>query len=486
MKKQIADWTLYKWRYILGYGSLIVLLLLAVTSAAIYAPGGITQSEIDSIAITNQLAEGNFAVVNLPFHLLQLAGFKIFGVSILTIKLPSIILSIISAVAMFFLLRRWFKPNIAILSMLIMAVTGQFIFIAQNATPHILYVLYTALILLFATLVFQKAKRKLLWKALLAVTVGLSLYTPYFLYILVGLIIGALIHPHTRHSLVKPKQRKNWLIAFAALLIIVAPLIYLCYSSDLLLTSIIGHEALEINVVENLKIIFKTYFWTEPIVAFGQILPIMDFSTLALIILGTLSLFRQRYTARAYMIAIWMIIAIPLLALRPHLTIIITIPLFILLAIGVETLLSEWYKLFPKNPYARTAGLLFIITLISVMIFSGIDRFVHGYRHMPQAAREFSSDISLVNHQLSKKPAKTNLIVDEKELPLYQAMAKNNKLEIDVMTDVNNLSSANVIVTRAAKSLVPQKGWQNQQIITNSWTENGDRLYLYKVDPNKL
>lgn len=485
MKKQIIDLLLYRWRYILGYGALALLFAISVTTAALYAPGGISQSEIDSIATTNLLASGDWSIPNLPLHLLQLASFSLFGVSIFSIKLPSLIMSMIAAAAMFFLLRRWFKSSIAVLSMLIMTVTGQFIFVAQSATPHITYVAFTALILLFASLVFQKAKHPLLWKISLAATIGLSFYTPYFIYINAGLLLAALIHPHTRYNLFKKSERPSWLIAAGTVLLITAPLIYLCSTSPELINILLGQLSSEINLIANLKLLAQTYFWISPIVSSGQILPIMDFSTLALIILGILALFRQRHTARSYMIVTWMVLAIPLLIIRPNMTIIITIPLFILLAIGVETLLGEWYKLFPKNPYARGTGLVFIIALISVMIFSGFDRFTGGYRQMPEAAREFSKDISLVKEQLAKRPVRTAIVVGEKELPLYEALARHSRVEL-ITTTGTDVSVGNILVTREAKDLVPEDKWTKQGIITNDWSEKANRLYLYKSTQNRL
>lgn len=483
MKKHLIDLWIYRQRYIIGYAALIVLFITSVTLAGLYTPGGLTQAEVNSVGYTNEVADGNFAVPNVPFHLLRLASFELFGVSILSVKSPAIILSVIATITIFFLLRRWFKPNIVVLSMLIMITTGQFIFVAQNATSTILYVTYTALILLFASLIIQKAKHQLLWKICLAITVALSCMTPYFIYINIGLLIVALIHPHTRHHLFKRSQRRNWLIAAGVLLLCLAPLIYVLTRHPEFSTQLIGYDYFKPDIINNLKVLVHTFFWVTPTVINSQITPVMDFSALALIILGAIVMFRQRYTARAYMITAWIIIALPLLIINPALVVFITVPLFILLAIGIEKLLSEWYKLFPKNPYARGAGLVFIIGLIGVMILSGIDRFTNGYHYMPEAAREFSTDLNLVKEQLSKKPARTALIVSDSELPLYQALARYNDFDLSVATRPTGADSTNAIVARSAKDLVPQQ-WQLQGIITNDRIDEGDRLYLYKVIKN--
>lgn len=484
MKKELADLFLYRRRYVLGYSALVVLLVAAVLTASIYAPGGLTQAEIDSIKYTNQLAAGNLSVPNLPFHALQLASFSILGVSILSVKLPSIILSLIGAVAMFFLLRRWFKSNVAVLSMLIMTTAGQFIFIGQSATPHILYITLTALILLFASLTLQKKKGQTLWKIALATVVGLSLYTPYFVYVIAGLVIAGLIHPHTRHILFRRSGRKGWIFASIALAAVIAPLIYLCVNQPSLINQIIGSDSLNFDALENIKTILRNYFWVTPIVSSGQIMPIMDFSAVALIILGVLSLFRHRYTARSYMITSWIVFTLPIIIMQPQLTVMITVPLFILLAVGVETLMSEWYKLFPKNPYARGAGLVLIIGLIGVIVLSGVDRFVNGYRHMPEAAREFSTDVTLVKKNIDEGSVKTLLLVTKKEKPLYDALADHNQLNMIVSTELSHEIDT-TLVTRAARHKV-QGNWSLQKVITNELSEEGDRLYLYKLPGNEL
>lgn len=479
MKKQLADLTLYKWRYILGYGILALLFVASVAVASVYAPGGLTQLEIDSLGITNRLAAGDFNTANLPFHLLQLASLSLFGVSIFTIKLPAIILSVIAAAATFFLLRRWFKSNIAILSMLIMTVTGQFIFIAQNATPQILYITYSALILLFVSLIIQKAKNQLFWKIGLGISVALSLYTPYFIYINTALLLVALIHPHTRYHLLRRGQRKKWLIAGLIILVLIAPLIYLSLTSPSLLTDMLGYKSLETNVIANLKLLIFTYFWVTPLVDYGQIIPIMDFSALVLIALGVLMLIQQRHLARTYMIVAWLVTTLLVLFFQPSLTVAITLPLFILLAIGVETLLSEWYKIFPNNPYARGTGLVLIVSLISMMIISGADRFVYGYRYMPEAARQYNIDLPLVKKELAKKPVPTFMLVGEDEQPIYEALSKKTRQKLEV-SNVSVTELGTAIATRKALNVVPEK-WQLQRIITNDRLENGNRLYVFKT-----
>ena len=157
------------------------------------------------------------------------------------------------------------------------------------------------------------------------------------------------------------------------------------------------------------------------------------------------------------------------------------IPLFILLAIGVETLLNEWYKLFPKNPYARGTGLILIVGLISVMILSGADRFVNGYRHTPDAVQAFSTDLTLIRKQLQKHPVRTKIVVNEHERPLYDALARHSYKDLVVTTGTATGSDVtNVLVSRSSRQHIPTS-WKLRNIITNDRTIESDRFYLYKA-----
>lgn len=491
MKKYVIDLFVYRWRYVFGYGSLILVLVSAMVIASLYSPGGLSEAEIAAMATNGELSISNISTPNLPFHLLQHVMFSLFGVSILTVKLPSIIFSIMASVAIFFLLRRWLKPNITILSMLIIVATSQYLFISQSATPNVLYVLYSALILLFTSLIMQHAKYAAVWKTCLGAILAISLYTPYFIYINLGLVIVALLHPHTRYFIFKKQERANWITASVVFIALIMPLLYMSASNPNLIEQLLGIPKFDnIDLVTSTKQLIYSYFWIEPIVLNGKILPFIDYSALALAVLGVIVLITQRHSARAYMIGAWTALTIPLLIIQPDLTAITTVPIIILLAVGLETLLHEWYKLFPKNPYARGTGLFFTVALVTVMVVSGIDRFTNGYRYMPTAAREFNDDISLVKQIIDDRPVRTLIVVDKSEKPLYEALARYNyndlKLIIVTASEGNSDDIGNAIVTHEARNQLVQNSWVLQGITTNDRYHEADRLYVYKTTPDAV
>lgn len=485
MKKQkVTDIFLYRWRYIFGYTLLALSYIGAVIVSALYAPGGLSQAEIDMVNTTNHLnlSIDGLAVTNLPFHVLQLLIFKIFGVSLLTIKAPAILLSIISSIAIFFLLKRWFKPSTTILSLLIMITTGQFLFIGQSATVGILYIFYTALTLLFATLILQKAPRAPLWRIGLALTTAFSLFTPYFWYINLGLLIMAFLHPHPRYFLISRKHRKSWVLPFIILCVVSCGLGFLCYKSHMLFHSLAGIKNLSFDMFTNLKTLYYTYVRIFPSVVGNQITPIMDVSAMILIGLGLIRSFQKIASARSFMIWSWLILALALLIFQPQLTPIVIIPLFILLAVGLESLMGMWYGLFPRNPYARGTGLIFISILIIVMTMGGGFRYIDGYRYFPEAATRFHKDLTA----LRKKTAPTDsfsLLISREESPIYEALQKHNYHQISLIYVAPKHVGQTLYVSHAAKSTIPKSYSKHlSSIIVNDHNKDADRFYIYTSD----
>lgn len=484
----MTDMLLYRLRYFLGYSSLIILFTVAITAASLYVPGGLSQPEINTLHITNSLHLsdiGSLAVPNLPLHALQKFIFSYFGVSVYTAKLPALIFAFITAVAIFLLLRRWFKPNVTIISLIIMVMTGQIIYIAQSASPQILYLMYTSLILLFATLIVQRVKAPSLWRICLAISIALSLYTPYFWYINLGLGFVAFIHPHIRYFIFGRRYRLKWSLIAVVFAILITPLIYFCLINPHLLTSLLGFTSLQWTITSNLKALAYTYFWFAPTIINGQVMPIMDVAALILVLYGIFETIKNHHTARSYMLAVWLILALPLLVLRPTLFGIMLIPLFILLAVGVEALMRSWYSLFPKNPYARAAGLILVVALVSIMTLSGADRYINSYRYIPAAVNEFNTDLPLLRQQLQKTDL--TVIVSSAEAPIYQAAAAHPMAadkQLTVLTRQPEQSKPDTIyaVSAAARSkgLAQPHNATLLSILTNDRQDSADRFYLYK------
>lgn len=466
----ISSLYVYRWRYWIGYSFVGILAFSLLIFAGLYVPGGISSREMESVVTSSSISFTNIhslAITNLPYHLLQQASLNLFGVSNLSIKLPSLILAVFSSIGLIALLRRWFRPNIAVLSSVIAVATGQFLFIAQSGSPDILYVLWAVGLLLMGTLIARHARPRLLWKVSFFVIAGLSLYTPLSIYALVALGAAAVLHPHLRY-IIRQLSKPRLAGAFVAGIIIIVPLIIGVFTSPELGLTILGIPTQWPNIGANLLLLLQQYLGFAAPSGTDLMTPVFGLGSMLIIGFGIYELVRTRQSTQSYLIIIWLLCLIPVLITNPLFTSVTFLPLVLLLATGLTGLLDYWYSLFPRNPYARMAGLVPLVILVIALVLTGLDRYVYGYRYDPQTMPIFSQDLALLPKNTKQ------LVVANEQLPFYKVVAAHNK-NLSVSTKP---SEKTFTASLAAKKAFDD--YSITRIITSSTSQNADRFYVYK------
>jgi 4-amino-4-deoxy-L-arabinose transferase-like glycosyltransferase len=472
--KDITTFFFYRWRYIVGYSAIGILLAGLLIFACLFVPGGLSTEETASVVRSASLSfsdPATLGVTNLPYHLIQALSMNLFGVNNFSIKIPSLIIALLSATGLILLLRRWFKPNIAVLASLIAVTTGQFLFIAQSGTPGIMYVFWPILLLTLGTQVTRAKKGKLLWKLLFAATTALSLYTPLSIYTLIAITLAVALHPHLR-NIIRRLATVQVAVSASLVALLIAPLIYLIVINPSLSLYLLGVPAVwPPDLAANALVLLRQFFlFWEPSTT-TLMTPVFGLGSILIIGLGVYRMIITRDTTRSYLIIIWVLCLIPVLLLNPLFTSVTFVPSVLLLAAGLTSLITYWYRLFPLNPYARIAGLIPIIVLVVALIGSGLDRYIYGYHYAPSTAVNFSQDLRLLPKDT------TLLVVAESELPFYSAVAKHRAGLI--VTTLVTTEPESLIATRAARPAIPED-YMISRIITTTDSDESDRLYIYK------
>lgn len=486
-KLEPSDFYFYRWRYYIGYGLVITLLMIFLLFVGQNVPGGLSPREIESVVTSSSIGvreEATLSIVNMPYHVLQKFSLDMFGVTTLGVKLPSLILGFITVVGAVMLLRRWFTPSVALLATVLLITTVEFLYIAQSGTPTIMYVMWSVWLLLSASQVANKeVKSPKLWKALFFITAGLSLYSPLSFYLLLAIGSAALLHPHVRFVL-SQMSFVSFALYSSLMLILLAPLGYLISLRPELILELLGKpEAWPPDLLANGWTLFHRYFDFVNTSTTALLTPVFDPGRLILIGLGAWQLIRTHYNARSYTIAAWLLLVTPLLLVSPSYSSITFVPILIIMASGVHFLLRSWYGLFPLNPYARVVGLIPLIVLVGGLVLSSIDRYMLAYHYAPPVVTQFSKDHSLLNEQLQKTKEPVSIVVGQDELPFYTLLAKHtavrNKTSIVVSSNAGQhfARTATVIVSHKAK---PAYTGQPLTIITTNTTSDADRFYIYK------
>jgi len=466
----VTSFYFYRWRYKIGYAIIGLFLVGMLVFAGLYAPGGISNNEVNTVIKSANISLGNidsYAVTNLPFHLLQRASLHLFGVSNFSIKLPSLVLAALSAFGLIILLQRWFKRNVAVLGSSIAVTTGQFLFIAQSGTADILYIFWPVCLLLLATLIARREHPRTLWKTLFFTTVSLSLYTPLSIYALIALAIAVILHPHLRF-IIRQLSRVRLMAGFIIGALALIPLLYGIIQSPVTALTILGIPTHLPNLAANMPILWQQYFGFATSSTTLLMTPVFGLGSMLIIAFGIYRLIKTLGSTQSYVILIWLVCLIPIVITSPRFTSVTFLPFVLLLCTGLDRLLVNWYGIFPRNPYARFVGLIPLVVLVGALVFSGLERYSYGYHYDPYTVANFTHDLAIIPKDT------TNLVVAPGQLPFYSVVAKYNKnLNVELQP-----TSSVFTATHEAEGDYP--GYTISRIVTSDATNDADRFYIYK------
>lgn len=479
----LREVTLYRYRYILGYICFALLLFALLLLAIEQAPRGLTKAELDSAVASvnvNVFHPVTTNVIDAPYHLLQKASIQIFGLTPTAVKLPSIILGAIMGVGIVLMLQKWFRKNVAIITAVIVVTSVGFLTLARTGTPMIMTAFWTVMLLLGATHVLHSSKHSFLWKLFCFACVALLAYSPFGIYPLLALAVAGIFHPHVRYRLRRGKWWQH-LILIGLVVIILAPLaIAIAFSPHVALT-LLGLDQLHQFSWQALPGIAlgiggDLFNFTRNTVG-ATVTPLFGIATTILLLLGILKLCTASYSARSYMLFIWGFLLIPVLLLRPDMILLVLIPATLVLAIGIETLIRQWYDLFPRNPYARIAALIPLSVLVFSIVGINMERYFYGHHYNPQAS-QFHAELPAVRDVLHKNDANVQtkglLVVPDNQVAFYDILRREYP-KLQIVSTANPTPETPTVVLDDAKTSITS---QPKLIVTSDLADERHAVLL--------
>ena len=459
-KTVLSNLWFYKYRFQIGYLLLLASYILILFYTIFITPNGLTKNEVNSAVSSYNLSTGNIfskEIIDLPFKLLQKISITLLGLSNLSIKLPSILLSFLAILLILELTKKWFAHRTAILATIIAITSSQFFFIAQDGTSNILSIIYPLLLIITGIDFFNELKRKQLVTFLLVVAF-LGLYTPLNIYITIALLLTASLHPKVRLKL-KQLPKKYKAVSLVILAFAFAPIAIAIYNDIDTLKAILLLPN-NLNILDNSIKLINILFGSSGEYSNGVISPIINVASLILIVIGLYFILIQKYTVRSYLILIW-------------LAVVLFLPLLLLTATGLQNLIQTWYAIFPRNPYARFFGLIPISFVVVSLLVTNLNIFRQSYMYNPYIVNSFNQDLKLLlNHQNSIN----NLLVSSEEKPFYSIL--NSKIKTLDDYSENNLAITHKIFTEKG---IP-KNYKVKKVITNNLKNDSDRFYILAKD----
>lgn len=405
----------YKYRYVLAYFAMITVSIGTLIYKLDSLLPGISATETaQGTAIiqdsTTILEKG----IYLPYNLLQTLSVEILGESTLALRVPSVFIGFLMLIMMFILIHMWHKDKIAIASLFFLSTSSWFLTFARSGTPYIYMAFSLVLIFLSGTLLrhSEKPRAALVFTA---IALPLALYAPYMIYIL---ILFLYLYREEIREIVTSMQRSNLVVISIVGVTVALPLLYGFISDIGNLKDWLGIPATLPSISEYLSNMLRSVqhvLWTSqsnPEFHLAN-LPMLDIFTSTMAALGLYHYERHFNLLRTRFIIYGLGFSILLFGLSADETnyIVITPILYILGATGIVTLLAQWNKIFPINPFARTLALLPLAFAVLITSQYHLDKYFSAWALNPNVRSVYPTEPILLEAAIDSSESERILII---------------------------------------------------------------------------
>jgi hypothetical protein len=330
--------------------------------------------------------------------------------------------------------------------------------LARSGTPEIMLPFWTVLFVYAGVGFLINHEKAFFWKILIVFSsIGL-IYTPYGIYTLIACVIGGVAHPHVRSRLRHVKPTRIVILATMGLIGII-PLVIYAFQQPSQFVALIGLDHLPSSIDQlrsNAANIASLYLdFTNSRVVGSYITPVFNIASVALMLFGVFRLAQKHHTARAYVMLTWVGVTALVMVLLDQSPQISLMPAMFLLAFGITTLINEWYELFPRNPYARLAGMVPLGILLFGISGSNLTHYFNSFRYTPSPA--YSSSLSAVKQSVKLEGNRSiTVVTDTDSKPFYEILRKDYS-NLTVTDQLPSKISSPTLVLPSAYSVYPDK-----------------------------
>jgi len=452
----------YGYRYKLTYVAIAALIAAAFLYRLNNLTPGPHSDELELYQQAKLLNGSNFIenIVFLPYLVLVAIVDRLVSISQVSLRLPSVFFAVTMIPMAYYVLYVWHTRRIATLGVILLLSSSWFISLARFGTPDLLYGWGILAAITAMTLIFHHRKhmtKRLIIMGLAGMLIGLSLYVPYTAY--VYLLTAAVGYKYIQR-LIKEITELEIVTFLSVALLFSSPLIAALISNPEAGLTLLGLPDSSFpdlqNLLERMKDMFSHVFWRSDgnLVTNAGNLPLLGIFGAALAALGMYHYEQHRHNLRTHIVAGVFFMLILLLAIdyAPEKSAALLPVTYILIAMGAVTLLTQWYRLFPKNPFARTVGLAVIALFILANITYHNQRYFAAWARSPETKVAFSDDVILLEERLHKYDAEgvesLTIYANNPRLQRVKTWLESSRLEMNIYsyTDVASSDSQLLLV----------------------------------------
>lgn len=293
------------------------------------------------------------------------------------LRLLSVAVALTAVVALYWLLLRWHTRRIALITCLLFASSSYVLHLARFSGQEVMYLLVVPIFLLISA--WFRTKKDAHKLPLATLLTGLLLYIPGIFFFVVILSVAF----RKRLVLVwKFVSKKNRAVSLFALLLTLSPLVYSLVKFPHQIVDMLGLSRISggdtKGALQTLTSLPADLFWHGPNDPSRWLsgTPILDISTAILVLLGVYAYKTGLHPLRARLLVVFILLGVVLIAISTPATIAVILPaIYILAGNGTAYLLQSWFTVFPRNPIARSFGIILICIVIAMIASYHIKRY---------------------------------------------------------------------------------------------------------------
>jgi 4-amino-4-deoxy-L-arabinose transferase-like glycosyltransferase len=372
------------WRRQALYGLLLTLLLVLVVFQLSKIPIFYAEAEVLYAKSAQTLSSISENPLSLPHKIASFIGLQ-FSDSVQSVRGVSIVFFGLCVVALYRILKRWHSDKIALFASAMFATNATVLAVGRLGTSLVLLFCWSIVISLLLWLQ-HGSSRKVAPFTLIVISAGL-LYVPgapYF-FLLMLLLFGKKL----RRTIKSIKRSVVYTAIFVGILVIIPLFISFAQNPELFKQWLLLPPTIDWGTIpRNILRVPSAFIYRTPVYPLLNIgrLPVFDVASGGLFLIGLYAYQKHAKLERTRIMLATALLSVVIGALGElAIAIVLLLPfVYSVIGAGISYLLDEWYSIFPKNPFARSFGLLLITFIVSVSIYYQLTRFLVVWPQTPE------------------------------------------------------------------------------------------------------
>ncbi len=378
------------WRRQTIYTLVLIAILIIFIFQLSIIPANSSSQEVATMQQTQNFSDIGSNPIYLPYKLTSFVINQLSD-SIRALRALSVVFFGLTTIGLYRTLKRWHSDRTALLSSAMFATNATVLAVGRLATPLVLLFGWSLIITLLMWLQHGKSKR--VAPIMLAGSSAILLYVPGALYFFVLLFV---IFGNKTKKTLKKITKGAMIASIVGFLLVLAPLVIPfiqdgeLFKQWLLLPSRIDWGTVPKDILRvPSAFIYRSPI--NPIIGVGR-LPIFDIASGGLFFIGLYSYQKHMKLERTRIMIISTLFSIIIGALgQVTIAVILLLPfVYAVINSGICYLLDLWYSVFPRNPFARSFGFMFIALIVLISIFYQLTRFFVVWPQTPSVRNVYN------------------------------------------------------------------------------------------------